>query len=67
MGVSVLIGYLLGDWLDERFGTKPWFQMGLILVGIGAGFWSLYKQALRAMRAAEAEDEAQSDSGERED
>jgi F0F1-type ATP synthase assembly protein I len=55
MGLSVLLGYLLGDWLDDRFGTHPWFQMGLILVGITAGFVSLFRQAGRAMRAVEAE------------
>jgi ATP synthase protein I len=55
MGVSVLLGYLLGDWLDDRFETHPWFQMGLIVVGITAGFLSLFKQAGRAMRDIEAE------------
>ena len=57
MGVSVLLGYLLGDWLDDRFGTHPWFQMGLILVGITAGFVSLFRQAGRAMRAVEADND----------
>ena len=30
-------GYLLGRFLDQRWGTYPWFQLGLMLIGLGLG------------------------------
>ncbi len=35
MGVAVLIGYLGGNWLDERFDIAP--ICGLIGLGLGIG------------------------------
>ncbi len=49
MGVSVAIGYLLGSWLDGRYDSKPWFTLGFLLLGIAAGFVSLYKHARRTL------------------
>jgi ATP synthase protein I len=33
-GVALVIGYLLGNWLDEKLDTAPW----LMLVGVALGF-----------------------------
>jgi ATP synthase protein I len=30
-------GYLLGRFLDERWGTAPWLQLGFMLLGLGLG------------------------------
>lgn len=30
-------GYLLGRFLDQRWGTYPWMQFTLMLVGLGLG------------------------------
>jgi ATP synthase protein I len=45
MAASVLIGYFLGSWLDERFGTKPWLTLVMFLLGAAAGLKSLYNLA----------------------
>lgn len=48
LGASILIGYLLGSWLDRHFHTGPYLMMLCLLLGIAAGFRSL----LRAAKAA---------------
>jgi ATP synthase protein I len=50
MGVSTAIGYVLGAWLDGRFGTTPWLMLLCLLLGISAGFRSLYRAARSAQR-----------------
>lgn len=60
MGVSVAIGYLLGSWLDGKTGSKPWFTLVFLLLGIAAGFVSLYKHARRTL--AELNDESSDES-----
>ena len=30
-------GYLLGHYLDARWGTKPWLTLGLMLSGLALG------------------------------
>jgi F0F1-type ATP synthase assembly protein I len=32
-----LVGLWLGTWLDGRFGTVPWGQLGLVVLGFVAG------------------------------
>jgi ATP synthase protein I len=50
MGLSVLIGWGIGTWLDNRFGTKPWLMITWLLIGIAAGFKALYTAAKEASR-----------------
>ncbi len=54
MGFSVLFGYLIGQWLDEKFGTT-WLMPAFTLIGIIAGFRALFRLTRRL--AAEAEEE----------
>jgi len=43
LAASVVGGLLLGNFLDQRWGTSPWLAMsGLILGSIG-GFYNLLK------------------------
>lgn len=55
MGVSVAVGFLGGSYLDEKLRTDPWLSgIGLIL-GITAGFRSLYRLAKREQRRLDRE------------
>ena len=45
MGISTALGYLLGAWLDRRFGTTPYLMLACLLLGISAGFRSLFRAA----------------------
>ncbi|MCS7066648.1 MAG: AtpZ/AtpI family protein [Fimbriimonadales bacterium] len=39
----ILVGALLGVWLDNRFNTAPWLTLILLLVGIVAGFTQMIR------------------------
>lgn len=41
--VSVVLGFLLGHWLDGVFHTAPWLTVVGVLVGIVAGFVGLFQ------------------------
>lgn len=45
MAASVLVGYWIGSWLDNYFGTKPWLTLLMFLLGTAAGLKSLYDLA----------------------
>ena len=53
MGAAVVIGLLVGVWLDGRFSTEPW----LTLLFLGFGFTAAVKAVVRAIRKGIFEDE----------
>jgi ATP synthase protein I len=70
MGGAVVIGLLMGTWLDRQFGTEPW----LTFVFLGFGLVAAGKAVYRAVRKGlseeafeearqEAEQEAEQEAG----
>ena len=53
---SILLFLLGGDWLDGKLGTSPAFALLGMLIGFGAGFWSLYSH-VSGLRNPPDEDE----------
>jgi F0F1-type ATP synthase assembly protein I len=53
LALSVGLGYLLGDYLDGKAGTRPWLMLAGVLLGTVAGFLNLW----RAMKAAQGPEE----------
>jgi ATP synthase protein I len=49
LGASIGIGYWVGSWMDERYDTAPWFLVVWVLIGVTAGFRSLFRAAKKAM------------------
>jgi ATP synthase protein I len=49
LGVSIGIGFWVGHWMDEKFETAPWLLITWVLIGVAAGFRSIYRAARRAM------------------
>ncbi|HKI97188.1 MAG TPA: AtpZ/AtpI family protein [bacterium] len=43
LGFSVLLGLIVGQWLDRRFGTEPWLLLLFLGFGMVAGFRSIYR------------------------
>ena len=43
MGGSIFVGYLVGGYLDKKFGTSPWLLILFIVMGVVAGFMEFYK------------------------
>lgn len=47
--VSTFTGYLIGYWLDGRFGTT-WLRILLLILGTIGGFIQLIRQIMRDSR-----------------
>ena len=57
VGLSVIVGSLIGLYLDETFGTEPWLLLLFVIFGIIAGYRSLYR-ILKKMREEEKKNES---------
>ena len=58
----MIFGLFVGLYLDRLFQTKPWFMLGLTLLGVATGFWSLIKQAY-GLSPPPVQPKSESDSG----
>ena len=43
MGASVLVGYFLGNFLDKKLGTEPWFLIIFLFLAIMGAFIEFFK------------------------
>jgi ATP synthase protein I len=43
--LPILAGFFLGNYLDKKLNSSPWLTLLLLLLGISAGFWWLYRSA----------------------
>lgn len=43
LGLSVLIGLFIGQYLDEWLGTEPWLLLLFLILGMAAGFRSIFR------------------------
>ncbi len=56
MGVSIVIGLLIGLWLDRLFGTKPWLTVVFFIFGVAAGFKNVIKLMIDTRDSGDGED-----------
>ncbi|MFT7621391.1 MAG: F0F1-type ATP synthase assembly protein I [Myxococcota bacterium] len=63
MGVSVGVGYAMGRWLDQTFGTS-WLTITMTLVGVVAGFRALFLVAYKHHKETEAQEQEDNAGGE---
>jgi len=47
LGLSVVVGFLIGSWLDKWLGTEPYFLLIFGIAGIIAGYRSIFRLAKR--------------------
>ncbi len=47
-GVSVVLFFLLGSWLDAKWGTSPWMRVAGAGFGVILGMYLLIRKALTA-------------------
>lgn len=46
----VVGGSVVGFWIDEKFGTRPWGVVSLILLGMFAALWHVYRVTKRFLK-----------------
>lgn len=52
MAVSIVLSLLLGLWIDNTYGTKPWATLVLAILGIVGGTVVVYRMVSEAIAAA---------------
>ena len=66
MGAAVIIGLLMGTWLDRQFGTEPWLTfvfLGFGLVAAGKAVYRAIRKGLSEEAFEEARQEAEQVAG----
>lgn len=53
--LSLLLFLYLGQWVDRKLGTAPWFLILGVFIGASAAFYSMY----HALKAEERREEEQ--------
>lgn len=53
IGVGPMIGYFIGDWLDNKFGTGPYLMILFIAIGFGAAV----KETIKIIKEADRKPE----------
>ena len=56
LGLSVVIGFLIGNWLDEWLETEPWFLLIFGAAGIIAGYRSIFRLLKKVQSEMREED-----------
>ena len=44
---AVIVGAFIGWWIDRAAGTTPAFLITFLLMGAAAGFWNVYRIAIK--------------------
>jgi len=48
--VGAILGWLVGSWLDRKFGWAPWGMTVGVMLGVASGMYLLIKDAIRMNR-----------------
>ncbi len=49
-GVAVVLGLVVGRWVDRHYHTNPWGGFVGLLIGLASGFRELYRMSKQALR-----------------
>jgi ATP synthase protein I len=53
MVIAIFGSLYLGNWLDRKFGTLPYFTIIFLIIGVVAGFKNIYSVILRNFKNEE--------------
>ena len=53
LGLSVVVGFLIGSWLDKWLETEPYFLLIFGIAGIVAGYRSIFRLVKRVKTDSE--------------
>ena len=63
---ALIAFFFAGRWADQRLGTAPWLMLIGMVIGGGAGFYSMYTKLMAATRREEQAMRDRKAAGERE-
>lgn len=55
LGISVIVGLVIGIYMDKWLGTTPWLMLVWLVFGLVSGFRGVLRAVNRAERAAAEE------------
>lgn len=53
MVIAIFGSLYLGNWLDRKFGTLPYFTIIFLIIGVVAGFKNIYSVIMRNFKNEE--------------
>jgi ATP synthase protein I len=53
MVIAIFGSLYLGNWLDRKFGTLPYFTIIFLIIGVAAGFRNIYSVIMRNFKNEE--------------
>ena len=63
--VSILVFLYLGQWLDRKLDTAPWFLFAGVFLGAGGSFHSMYRRLMTAQAWEDAARAARRNEGQK--
>ena len=51
---AIILFLFVGQWLDRKLGTEPWFLIIGVFTGAGAAFYSMYRKLMAAQAVEDA-------------
>lgn len=51
IGLPVIAGLWLGNWLDQKYGTKPWLSLAGAALAFVASMFGLIKESRAAFKS----------------
>ena len=62
LGLSIVVGFLIGSWLDKWLGTDPWLLLVFGIAGIIAGYRGIFRLVKRVQADSDSESGQENDS-----
>ena len=53
--LSIILFLSVGQWIDRRLGTEPWFLILGVFTGAGAAFYSMYRTLMADQKREDEE------------
>jgi F0F1-type ATP synthase assembly protein I len=51
--VAIVLFLYLGQWVDRKLGTAPWFLLLFVFLGAGGAFYGMYRKLMAAQEREE--------------
>lgn len=54
LGIGAVVFFLIGHWIDGKFGSSPWGTIGGLAIGIGGGFVKFFMDVAKLSKIADS-------------